>query len=172
MRSGPGISYDRVGSVDYFDVFSVLGWEDGWYKVDKNGTVGYIREDYVKAYEGQFADLDESKYYSVYVQWVYLTGISSGVGGGKFSADESISRENMCSMLYNYTRNHGIVLENVVEKAAFSDDWQIGDRTAVYALQQAGVINGKGDGTFEPQGSATRAQVAKIFMEFVFAAGE
>ena len=32
--------------------------------------------------------------------------------------------------------------------------------------------NGKGDGTFEPQGSATRAQVAKIFMEFVFAAGE
>ncbi len=172
VRSGPAITYAPVGSVDYYDVFSVLGWEDSWYKIDKGGTVGYIREDYVKAYEGQFADLDESKYYSPYVQWVYLTGISSGTGSGTFSADENISRENMCSMLYNYTGNHGISLPQKLEKAVFSDDWQIGDKTAVYALQQAGVVNGKGDGTFEPLGSATRAQVAKIFMEFAFAAGE
>lgn len=172
IRSGPAISYSRLGSVDYYDAFSVLGWEEGWYKIDLNGTVGYIREDYVKAYKGEFSDLDESKYYSPYVQWVYLTGISSGTGNGTFSADDNISRENMCSMLYNYTRNHSIELKNVFEKAAFSDDWQIGDKTAVYALQQAGVINGKGDGSFEPLGSATRAQVAKIFMEFVFAAGE
>ena len=172
IRSGPAITYAPVGSVDYYDAFSVIGWEDGWYRIDKGGVVGYIREDYVKAYQGEFSDLDESKYYSPYVQWVYLTGISSGTGNGSFAAESEISRENMCSMLYNYTLSHGISLENVVEKAAFSDDGQIGDKTAVYALQQAGVINGKGDGTFEPKGSATRAQVAKIFMEYVFAAGE
>ncbi|MBP8641412.1 MAG: S-layer homology domain-containing protein, partial [Oscillospiraceae bacterium] len=36
----------------------------------------------------------------------------------------------------------------------------------VYELQQAGIINGMGDGTFSPQGTATREQVAQIFMKF------
>ena len=44
-------------------------------------------------------------------------------------------------------------------------------RTAVYALQQAGVINGMGDGTYAPQSSATRAQVAQIFMNFDIVVG-
>lgn len=172
VRSGPGISNSPVGRVDRNDVFSVLGWENGWCKIDLGGTIGYIREDYVKAYTGQFADLDESKYYSPYVQWAYLTGISSGISNGTFAAESDISRENMCSMLYNYTQSHGLILPDKIEKASFNDDWQIGDKTAVYALQQAGIVNGKGNGIFEPLGSATRAQVAKIFMEFVFATGE
>lgn len=172
VRAAAGIDSNVVASVNYYETFSVLGWENGWYKVDVGGVVGYIREDYVKAYTGRFADLDESMYYSPYVQWALLTGISSGTGAATFEADANISRENMASMLYNYSQNHFIDLPAVNEKAAFSDDGSISAKDAVYAFQQAGVINGMGDGSFVPGGSATRAQVASIFMKYISAAGE
>jgi len=31
----------------------------------------------------------------------------------------------------------------------------------------AGILNGKGAGNFDPQGSATRAEVATMFMNFL-----
>ena len=36
---------------------------------------------------------------------------------------------------------------------------------AIKALFEAGIINGKGENQFEPQGSATRAEAAKIIYE-------
>lgn len=47
---------------------------------------------------------------------------------------------------------------------AFADDASIADyaKTAVYLLKENGVINGRGENTFAPNGTATRAEAAKI----------
>lgn len=173
VRSGPGVGYNVVAQVDKFDAFSVLGADNGWCKVLlAGGKGGYIRADYVKAYTGEFPDLNEDKYYSPYVQWLYLAGISSGTGAGGFEADKNIDRESMAVLLYKYAQINSLSLESVNAKTNFSDDGNITYKNEVYALQQTGVINGMSDGRYDPDGSATRAQVATIFMNFVLAAGE
>ncbi len=172
VRSGAGTSYSVVGQVDKYDAFSVLGLENGWYKIAlADGRSGYMRSDYVKPYEGAFSDLDESKYYSPYVQWLWLMGISSGTGSGGFASESIIDRESMAVMLCRYARNCSINLKTVNEKTVFSDDGAISFKDEVYTLQQAGVIQGVGNGKYDPDGSATRAQVATIFMNFVLASG-
>ncbi len=172
VRSGPGTSHSVVGKVDLYDAFTVLGIENGWQKVQlANGQSGYIREDYVKAYEGAFSDLNESMYYSPYVQWVWLMGISSGTGNGAFGAENNIDRESMAVMLYRYAKSYSLNLKAVNDKLVFADDSAISFKDEVYALQRAGVIKGLDNGKYEPNGSATRAQVATIFMNFVLATG-
>lgn len=48
MRSGPGTSYDILGTYSNGVTLNVLGSENGWYKVSYNGKTGYIKADYVR----------------------------------------------------------------------------------------------------------------------------
>lgn len=169
VRSGPGTENAKLTTAGMYDTVEILGIEDGWYQVELNGVTGYISSDYVTAYDGAFADIDMGAYYSPYVQWAYLMGISKGTGNGAFSPDAKISRQDMAVLLYNYSKAVGASLDSVNTGVSFTDDGSIasGAKDAVYALQQAGVINGMGDGSFVPGGSATRAQVAQIFMNYI-----
>ena len=146
----------------------------GWYQVQCGDVTGYVQRDLVEPYTGTLTDLRTDAYYSAGVQWACLTGIVGGNSDGSFRAEEAVTREQMCVMLYHYTAAYGIDLPQVREKQVFRDDGDIGAyaKTAVYALQQAGVISGMEDGTFSPKATATRAQVAQIFQQFLMAAEE
>ncbi len=169
IRSGPDIYHPIEGQADCMDTAEILGETDGWYEVSVNGVWGYIRADYINAYDYYFTDLDMNAYYAPYVQWVYLSGVSRGTGDGSFSAEECITRQDMAVLLYNYAEAYDMDLSWNGSWDSFSDDWLISDftRDAVYALRRAGVINGMDDGSFAPYGGATRAQVAQIFMNFI-----
>ena len=54
-------------------------------------------------------------------------------------------------------------------KTDFNDYEEIAQyaKTAVSTLAGAGIINGMGDGSFEPNSPATRAQAAKIIYEVI-----
>ena len=54
-----------------------------------------------------------------------------------------------------------------VDTVSFSDEDQITYRDAVLSLCQVGIINGKDDGTFDPKGSVTRAEAAKMIATYV-----
>ncbi len=47
IRSGPGTDYDRVTSVRNGAAVKLTGIENGWFKVDYNGSVGYVLSDYI-----------------------------------------------------------------------------------------------------------------------------
>ena len=47
MRSGPGTSYSRVGSIPASATLTITGKENGWYKTSYNGVSGYVSGDYV-----------------------------------------------------------------------------------------------------------------------------
>lgn len=166
IRKGPSTDTAVVGFVQTkYTPVQILGTSDSWYKIQYGTVTGYIRSDLLKVYGGTFTDLSSGQYYTAAVQWSALTGIASGTS---FRAESSITREDMCLMLYNYARFAGKTIPAEQAKTTFSDDASISSqaRAAVYALQQAGVISGMGDGSFSPKGSATRAQVAQIFMKF------
>jgi uncharacterized protein YgiM (DUF1202 family) len=169
IRSGPSTDAEIAGFISNKNTLvQVSSASGGWYGVKYAAVTGYIRADLIKVYGGSYTDLAKDQYYSPYAEWAALTGIGAGVAGGGFNASADITREDMCLLLYNYAQFYGKTLPQSVDKAVFSDDHAIGSaaKTAVYALQQAGVINGMGNGTVSPKGTATRAQVAQIFMKF------
>lgn len=51
MRSGPGTSYSKVGSVPASAALTITGSENGWYKTSYNGVTGYVSGDYVTVTE-------------------------------------------------------------------------------------------------------------------------
>jgi len=166
IRKGPSTDTAVVGSVAKKNTaVQVVGSSGNWYQIRYGSVMGYIRNDLMKSYSGNFTDLSRNQFYSPYAEWASLTGISTG---STFNANAAITREDMCVMLYRYVQSFGVVLPSSGAQSTFTDDGSISSyaKTAVYALQRAGVINGTGDGAFAPKGSATRAQVAQIFMNF------
>ena len=47
LRSGPSTSSSKVGALSHGTVVKIVGVDSGWYKVDYNGTVGYVSSDYM-----------------------------------------------------------------------------------------------------------------------------
>ena len=166
IRKGPSTETAVAGFVAGKNtVVQVLGSDSGWYQIKYNGVTGYIRSDLMKAYGGAFTDLAAGQYYSAAAQWASLTGIAAG---SRFNANAAITREDMCLMLYRCAGVCGKTLPAANAATVFTDDASISAdaKTAVYALQRAGVVSGTGNGAFSPKGSATRAQVAQIFLNY------
>ncbi|MEG1242035.1 MAG: S-layer homology domain-containing protein [Oscillospiraceae bacterium] len=140
-----------------------------WFQIKYKGIVGYIRSDLMEKVENLFTDVPEAAYYSPYVRWACDAGIAAPTGSGTFSPERNITREEICSMLFNYAAFKNLRLKPTVPAAAFSDSGSISREYAasVSMLQQTGVINGYGDGLFKPQGSATRAEVSSMLMRFI-----
>lgn len=55
MRSGPGTSYSKVGSIPASATLTITGSENGWYKTSYNGVTGYVSGDYVIVTESSSA---------------------------------------------------------------------------------------------------------------------
>ena len=93
-------------------------------------------------------------------QWAMENGISDGA-----NMDQVLTREQLATMLYRYAGSPAA--DGTITH--FSD----GDKVSSYAadaMQWAvshGLIGGMGDNTLNPQGNATRAQVAAILMRFI-----
>jgi hypothetical protein len=124
-----------------------------------------------------FWDVDASAWYAPYVATAQQYGITLGYEDGSFAPDKQITREEMCAMLYRAADVLGVDVKAVTDATTFDDDWAISDyaKANIYAMQKADIIHGMGDGTFNPQGTSTRAQAAvaiynmfKVSMNFDF----
>ena len=122
----------------------------------------------------RFSDVPSGKWYTKAVKWAADTGIVSGYPGGIFLPEQKITRQEMCLMLANYAKYLGIY-DDLAKKedngVAFADAAKIATwaSEAVNVMKNNGYIVGKPiDGTYEfqPQATATRAEVATIFRAF------
>lgn len=140
-----------------------------WYYIKYNDIMGYIRSDLMEAAFNSFDDVPGNAYYTPYVLWAASTFIASPTSENTFSPDKAITREEICSMLYNYAYIKNFQLNPTLTSRTFPDSSAISSSCleAVYALQRTGVITGRSDGHFLPQGSATRAEVSTMLMRFV-----
>lgn len=60
VRSGPGKNYDAIGKVYSSETVTVIGSEDGWYRIDYNGTEGYVSAKYVDLEEASGEEANSS----------------------------------------------------------------------------------------------------------------
>jgi len=113
-----------------------------------------------------FTDVTPPVYYYNAVAWCNANGIVSGYGDNTFKPDQNITREELATIIDRYCayKNKSLVNNGGNLSNMFSDTKQISGwaYSAVDNLAANNIINGMGDGTFNPKGTATRAQVAKI----------
>ena len=116
-----------------------------------------------------FTDVKADTYYAAYVEWAAQEGIVKGTGEGVFSPDAPVTREQMAVMMVNYAGQMGYSIPAPLAEAAFADHASISTWAAkeVTAMQQAGIIKGKDGNRFDPQASATRAEVSAVLRRFV-----
>jgi hypothetical protein len=134
-------------------------------------VVGRLAGANVGGYAGasSFSDVFAAQYYAPYIAWAYAGGIVGGTGGGAFSPDAPVSRQDLAVVLMNYVKLTGKSLPQKQGYSSFADGAGIASyaRPAVEAVYQAGIIGGKPGGLFDPRGSATRAEVAAILRRFI-----
>lgn len=95
--------------------------------------------------------------------WASQNGIVSGYGNGLFGANDSVSREQIATILWRYAGSPA-----AEDGSDFADE----DAIASYATTDVdwagagGIVNGLSGNIFSPKSSATRAQVATILMNY------
>ena len=119
-----------------------------------------------------FSDVQNGKWYTSGVLWAASKEIVSGFPNGTFAPDDSITREQMASLMMRYATYKGIELVQGASLDSFvdADKVQGWSKEAVAWAVAAGIISGNKQGdvyTLAPQASATRAQVASILMRFI-----
>ncbi len=118
---------------------------------------------------GSFTDVEAGQWYTDAVKWASAYGIVGGYGGGLFGTNDSVTREQLASILYNYAKYKGYSVTGTSELSGYTDASAI-SAWAVYAMKWAnaeGLIGGTTATTLESSGTATRAQVATILMRFM-----
>ena len=119
-----------------------------------------------------FTDLTQDWYQDA-VLWAYQTGVVAGTSSTTFEPDRPVTREQIAVILMEYV-TRVLKLERTWTPADLSDfpdagsvsDWA---KDAMADAVGLGLISGASNGGqtyLEPQGSATREQVATILMEF------
>ena len=121
-------------------------------------------------YAMSFTDVAEGLWYSKAVRWAASEGVVNGVGdGSSFAPTGAITREQMAAMLYRYAQYKGYDVTGSAGLSGYADADSVSS-WAEYAVAwavDAGLISGVGNNTLNPQGSATRAEIATILMRFV-----
>ena len=114
-----------------------------------------------------FEDVAAGDWYADSVTWLVENGIAQGKGD-TFDPNGPVTREQVAVMLYNYAKYKGYDVGAVGDLSAFTDADSVSDwaDAAMRWAVGAGLINGMGDGTVDPQGFATRAQVAALMQRF------
>jgi hypothetical protein len=104
--------------------------------------------------------------------WAAASGILTGAGDGRAAPLADISRQDLAALLARYAEFADRAPPAVRPAAGFADEAGVADyaREAVRTLAAAGVLNGKPGNLFDPQGKATRAEVAAVLHRFLEAA--
>ncbi len=125
--------------------------------------------DPTKSQPSPFSDVKSGDWYYGYVNWGFENGIVNGMTPTTFEPNSSITREQMTVMLCNYARYLGYALPQGTLGKEFTDGGKISTWSKDYVITVvgAGLMNGFPDGSFAPQGNATRAEAAKVLYVFI-----
>ena len=106
--------------------------------------------------DNPFTDVSESDWFYKPVLWAAESGVTSGVGGGRFDPNGVCSRSQIVTFLWRAEnkpepQNTVSPFEDVSE-----NDWFY--KPVLWAVEQ-GITFGVGNGRFDPDGTCTRGQI-------------
>ena len=120
------------------------------------------------ANDAGFADVDD-EWYATAVNWAASVGVVNGYEDNTFRPNDAITREQLAAILMNYAAYKGEDVSARASLDAYSDAENV-STWATDTMQWAvakGLLTGVTADTLQPQGAATRAQVAAILQRFL-----
>jgi hypothetical protein len=95
----------------------------------------------------------------------------NGIGDGKYGPNNPVTHEQLATILYRFEQSEELNLPDITGEVTYADNSDIADyaQNAVRHLTTQGIFRDipLTDGKFNPQGSATRAEVAAVLHRFV-----
>ena len=120
------------------------------------------------ARNNQFTDVSSNAYYNTAISWAAENGIVKGYDSKTFRPNANVTREQLAAILYRYAQYKGYDVSDKADLGKFTDSGKIGAWAAdamAWANANA-LVNGVSATILNPQGEATRAQVAAILHRF------
>ena len=119
--------------------------------------------------ENSFTDVEAGMWYADAITWTTANGIFAGYSKDKFGPDDPVTREQLTAIFYRYADYKGYKLTVTENLDKFEDADKITDY-AKMVMQWAvgnGLIKGKAETLLDPQGTATRAEIAAMLHRFI-----
>ena len=113
-----------------------------------------------------FADVNDD-WYATAVNWAANVGVVNGYEDGTFKPNTAITREQLAAILMNYAAYKGEDVSNRADLTSYTDQPSTWAEEAMSWAVAEGLISGVTADTLQPQGAATRAQVAAILQRFL-----
>ena len=119
--------------------------------------------------ENSFTDVEAGMWYTDAITWAAENGIFAGYSKDKFGPDDPITREQLTAIFYRYADYKGYKLTVTGNLDKFEDADKITDyaKTVMQWAVGNGLIKGKSETLLDPQGTATRAEIAAMLHRFV-----
>lgn len=118
---------------------------------------------------GKFTDVPSDTWYSAAVSWAAANGIVKGTTESTFAPNDDVTREQLATILYQYAQHKNIAGDISGDLDGFSDNAEV-SAYAIDAMKWTvgnGIITGKDGNRIDPQGIATRAEVAVMLQRFI-----
>ena len=119
--------------------------------------------------KNSFTDVEAGKWYTDAITWTAENGIFAGYGKDKFGPDDPITREQLAAIFYRYADYKGYDLTVKGNLDKFKDADKITDyaKAAMLWAVGSGLVKGKSGNLLDPQGTATRAEIAAMLHRFI-----
>ena len=119
--------------------------------------------------KNSFTDVEAGKWYADAITWTTENGIFACYGKDKFFPDDPITREQLAAIFYRYADYKGYDLTVKGDLDKFKDADKITDyaKTAMQWAVGSGLVKGKSGNLLDPQGTATRAEIAAMLHRFI-----
>ncbi|MBE6956766.1 MAG: S-layer homology domain-containing protein [Ruminococcaceae bacterium] len=116
-----------------------------------------------------FTDIPAGQWYTAAVNWAAREDVVAGYGDGSYKPNKILSREEFAQILYNYAKALGYDVNVSADLSTFADGDEV-SWWATAAMQWAvgtGLMSGKGGNILGATHTATRAEGAQLFMNFM-----
>lgn len=117
-----------------------------------------------------FTDVPQNAWYHDALNWAAEKGYVNGTGANTFSPDGKITRQEVVTILFRYSgsQSGAETMFTATYDSQFTDSGAIAPwaKTAMYWAIYNGVVNGTSPTTVSPTATATRAEVAAIFVRY------
>ena len=116
-------------------------------------------------YSPKYPDVSDDAYCAEAVNWAKANGVLDFITEENFYPDKPITREELVTVLRGCMKLAGKDVEYMSQMKSFTDAKSISDwaKSSVEWAMAKKIVSGFEDGSFRPQVTATRAQVAQIF---------
>ena len=119
--------------------------------------------------KNSFTDVEAGKWYADAITWTAENGIFADYDKDRFKPDDPITREQLAAIFYRYAdyKDYDLTVKGNLDK--FKDADKITDyaKTAMQWAVGSDLVKGKSGALLDPQGKATRAEIAAMLHRFI-----